>query len=87
MDARITRFIAARRKMIALLEEKKQAVINQAVTRGLDPSVPMKDSGVDWLGEIPAHWEVQAAQESASHTSTSSEGSMTFAETGPDEYT
>src|SRR5690606_23723678 len=45
MDARITRFIAARRKMIALLEEKKQAVINQAVTRGLDPSVPMKDSG------------------------------------------
>jgi len=58
MDARITRFIAARRKMIALLEEKKQAVINQAVTRGLDPSVPMKDSGVDWLGEIPAHWEV-----------------------------
>lgn len=57
MDARITRFIAARRKMIALLEEKKQAVINQAVTRGLDLDVPMKDSGVDWLGEIPAHWE------------------------------
>ncbi len=58
MDARITRFIAARRKMIALLEEKKQAVINQAVTCGLDPSIPMKDSGVDWLGEIPAHWDV-----------------------------
>lgn len=58
MDARITRFIAARKKMIRLLEEKKQAVINQAVTKGLDPTVPMKDSGVDWLGEIPAHWDV-----------------------------
>jgi type I restriction enzyme S subunit len=59
MDARITRFIAARRKMIALLEEDKQAVTIQAVTRGLDPDVPMKDSGVDWLGEIPAHWDVR----------------------------
>jgi type I restriction enzyme S subunit len=60
MDARITRFIAARRKMIALLEEQKQAVINQAVTRGLDPDVPLKESGVDWLGEIPAHWKLRA---------------------------
>lgn len=59
MDARISRFIAAKRRMIALLEEKKQAVINQAVTRGLDPDVPLKDSGVDWLGEIPAHWDVR----------------------------
>lgn len=57
MDARITHFIAAQRKMIALLEEQKQAIINQAVTLGLDPDVPLKDSGVDWLGEIPAHWE------------------------------
>ena len=59
MDARITRFIAARKRMIRLLEEKKQAVINQAVTKGLDPTVPMKDSGVEWIGEIPAHWEVR----------------------------
>lgn len=58
-DEQITRFIAARRRMIALLEEKKQAIINQAVTRGLDPTVPMKDSGVEWLGQIPAHWEVR----------------------------
>lgn len=58
-DAEITRFIDSRRRMIALLEEKKQAIINQAVTKGLDPSVPMKDSGVEWLGEIPAHWEVR----------------------------
>lgn len=58
-DAEITRFIESRRRMITLLEEKKQAIINQAVTKGLDPSVPMKDSGVEWLGEIPAHWDVR----------------------------
>jgi hypothetical protein len=43
------------------IEEKRTALITRAVTKGLDPSVPMKDSGVEWLGEIPAHWEVQAA--------------------------
>lgn len=58
-DARISRYIAAKRRMIALLEEQKQAIINQAVTRGLDPDVPLKPSGVDWLGGIPAHWEVK----------------------------
>jgi len=67
MDARITRFIDARRKMIALLEEKKQALINQAVTRGLDPDVPLKGSGVDWLGEIPEHWEVRTLKHLTSH--------------------
>ncbi len=60
MDARITRFIAARRRMIALLEEQKAAIINQAVTRGLDSHVPMKPSGIDWLGDIPAHWSVSS---------------------------
>ena len=44
--------------MIELLQEKRQAVISHAVTKGLDPDVPMKDSGVEWLGEVPAHWEV-----------------------------
>lgn len=58
MDERIIRFIDARRRMIELLEEQKQAIINQAVTKGLDPDIPMKPSGVDWLGDIPAHWEV-----------------------------
>ena len=43
---------------IALLQEQKQAIIHRAVTRGLDPSVPLKDSGIPWLGEIPEHWEV-----------------------------
>jgi type I restriction enzyme S subunit len=56
-DHRISRYIRAKRKLIALLNEQKQIIIQNAVTRGLDPNVPMKDSGVEWLGEIPAHWE------------------------------
>ena len=58
VDQRIRRYVAAKRKLIALLEEEKQAVINQAVTRGLDPKVRLKDSGVPWLGGVPKHWEV-----------------------------
>jgi len=57
-DRRIRRFIRAKQRIIKLLEEQKQAIIHRAVTRGLDPSVPLKDSGVPWLGEIPAHWEI-----------------------------
>ena len=57
-DRRIRRYISARRRLIALLEEEKQAVINQAVTRGLDPNVRLKPSGVEWLGDVPEHWEV-----------------------------
>ncbi|MEY8689909.1 MAG: restriction endonuclease subunit S, partial [Leptothrix sp. (in: b-proteobacteria)] len=52
--------VAEQEKLIALLKEKRQAVISHAVTKGLDPSVPMKDSGVEWLGEVPAHWEVSS---------------------------
>jgi type I restriction enzyme S subunit len=61
-NARIDRAIAAKRKLIALLEEQKQAAINQAVTRGLDPTVPLKDSGISWLGPIPVHWNVRRAK-------------------------
>ena len=50
---------ATRRELLALLAEKRQATISHAVTRGLDPNVPMKDSGIPWLGEVPAHWEVK----------------------------
>ena len=57
-DRRIRRYVDAKRKLIALLEEEKQAIINQAVTRGLDPNVPLKPSGVEWLGDVPEHWEV-----------------------------
>lgn len=55
---RINKFIKAKKREIELLKELKQAEINHAVTKGLDPSVPMNDSGIDWLGEIPVHWEV-----------------------------
>ena len=56
--AKIDSFIKLKGRQIALLNEKKQNIINQAVTRGLDPNAPMKDSGVDWIGEIPEGWEV-----------------------------
>ena len=55
---RLDRAIGAKRRIIALLQEQKQAIIHRAVTRGLDPSVPLKASGIPWLGEIPEHWEV-----------------------------
>lgn len=51
--------IADKRRLIELYQEERAALINQAVTRGLDPDAPMKDSGIEWLGEIPAHWEVK----------------------------
>jgi type I restriction enzyme S subunit len=57
-DRRIRRYIRAKQKLIKLLEEQKQAIIHQAVTRGLDPNVKMKNSGVEWLGDVPEHWEV-----------------------------
>ena len=57
VDRRIRQYVAAKRKLIALLEEEKQAIVNRAVTRGLDPNVPLKPSGVDWLGDVPEHWE------------------------------
>ena len=59
VDDRIRRYVAAKEKLIALLEEERQAVIHRAVTRGLDPNVPLKPSGIDWLGDIPAHWDVR----------------------------
>ena len=56
--ARIDELVAAQQRMVALLREKRQAVIAHAVTRGLDPAVALRDSGVAWLGQVPAHWEV-----------------------------
>jgi type I restriction enzyme S subunit len=54
--AKIDALVAEQEQLITLLKEKRQAVISHAVTKGLDPSVPMKDSGVEWLGEVPEHW-------------------------------
>ncbi|THK40713.1 restriction endonuclease subunit S [Methylophaga sp. SB9B] len=60
--AQIDDAIAIKEQQISLLKERKQIIIQQAVTRGLDSSVPMKDSGVDWIGKIPEHWEVRRAK-------------------------
>lgn len=57
-DRLIRRYIRAKKKLIALLNEQKQAIIHQAVTRGLDPNVMLKPSGIEWLGEVPEHWEI-----------------------------
>ena len=57
--SQIDEAIAQQQKMIDLLNERKQMIINNAVTKGLDPNVPMKDCGIDWIGEIPKHWETR----------------------------
>jgi type I restriction enzyme S subunit len=56
--AKIDALVEEQKRLIELLKEKRQAVISHAVTKGLDPNAPMKDSGVEWLGEVPAHWDV-----------------------------
>ncbi len=58
--AQIDEAIAIKQQQISLLKERKQIIVQQVVTQGLDPNVPMKDSGVDWIGTIPEHWEVHA---------------------------
>lgn len=57
--AKIDATIAKNEELLQLLEEKRVALINQVVTKGLNPNVPMKDSGVEWIGEIPEHWGVE----------------------------
>src|SRR5690606_22785261 len=58
--AQIDKAIGIKEKQIELLQERRQILIHNAVTRGLNPDAPMKDSGVEWIGEIPAHWEVES---------------------------
>lgn len=58
-DQRIRHYIRAKQKLIKLLEEQKQAIVHRAVTRGLDPNVRLKPSGVEWLGDMPEHWEIR----------------------------
>ncbi|APR66272.1 hypothetical protein CN03_04575 [Thalassolituus oleivorans] len=57
--AKIDTLIEKQQQLIKLLKEKRQAVISHAVTKGLNPNAPMRDSGVEWLGEVPEHWEVK----------------------------
>lgn len=61
-DRRMGRYVAAKKRLIALLSEQKQAIIQRAVTRGLDPDVCVRPSGVEWLGDTPAHWDVVRAK-------------------------
>ena len=56
---RIRRYADAKRRLAALLEEERRAIVNRAVTRGLDPAAPLTPSGIEWLGDVPAHWEVR----------------------------
>ena len=63
--ARIDALIEKKTRLIELLEEKRQALITQVVTKGLDPNVPMKDSGIEWIGQVPAHWDVTALKYAA----------------------
>ena len=59
--ARLDALVAAKERVLGLLAEKRRALITRAVTRGLDPHAPLRDSGIPWLGEIPAHWETRRA--------------------------
>ena len=70
--AKIDALAAKKERLIELLREKRAAVISEAVTKGLDPDVPMKDSGIDWLGEIPAHWETKRLK----HIATSNDDAL-----------
>ena len=60
--AQIDKAISIKEKQIELLKERRQILIHNAVTRGLDEDVEMKDSGVEWIGEIPEHWEIKRAK-------------------------
>ena len=58
-EAQVRRLIRNKRRLIGLLNEQKQAIINRAITRGLNPKAPMKPTGIDWMPDVPAHWEVK----------------------------
>src|SRR5690606_12268900 len=60
--ALIDAYLARKRRMITLLKEHRQALISRAVTKGLDPNAPMMHSGIEWIGEVPAHWEVKSVR-------------------------
>ena len=79
-EKKVNRFIRNRRRLIEVLNEQKQAIINRAVTRGLDPDVKLKPSGVDWLGDIPEHWDVWKIGHFArvGNGSTPSRGNMAY---------
>ena len=78
-DRRIRRYIRDKQRLIRLLEEQKQVIIHRAVTRGLDPNVRLKPSGVEWLGEVPQHWEIMSLGAGAQSIQTGPFGSQLHA--------
>lgn len=72
--AKIDELVAEQQRLMELLKEKRQAVISHAVTKGLNPDAPMKPSGVEWLGEVPAHWEVRRIRTISSFTTSGPRG-------------
>ena len=80
--ARIDALVARKERLITLLQERRTALITRAVTKGLDDAAPMKDSGVEWLGEIPAHWEVKHLKQIASHIVDCPHDTPTYADDG-----
>ena len=72
--AKIDALVAEQRRLMELLKEKRQAVISHAVTKGLNPDAPMKHSGIEWLGEVPAHWEVRRVKTVSSFTTSGPRG-------------
>lgn len=77
---RTTRLIRNKRRLIGLLNEQKQAIIDRAVTRGLNPDAPMKPTGIDWMPEVPAHWEVRKVKQVASFNPSRTESSTDFSD-------
>lgn len=78
--AKIDALIAEQQRLIELLQEKRQAVISDAVTKGLNPDAPLKDSGVEWLGEVPEHWDVSHLAKQSNLLQTGPFGSQLGAE-------
>lgn len=72
--AKIDALVAEQLRLITLLKEKRQAVISHAVTKGLNPDAPMKDSGIEWLGEVPGHWEVRRVKTVSGFTTSGPRG-------------
>ncbi len=80
---KIDALVAEQEKLIALLKEKRQAVVSHAVTKGLDPAAPMKDSGIEWLGEVPAHWNVSTVGRACGYISYGFTNPMPTEDEGP----
>ena len=76
--AKIDGLVERKERLIELLQEKRTALITRTVTRGLDPDVPMKDSGVEWLGEIPSHWQVKRIKNLSTFVTSGSRGWAEF---------